>query len=219
MKQLFIIVACCAFLGYSADAQIFGGRIGFGNNSYSFDTLNIQNEMGVDTFQMTIDNKGGTIYAGVFLRIPIGFFYLEAEPMLTSFAYDTRLRNLRDENGASIMKREKFNTIDIGLTAGIRLWKALRFQGGITGQVWTNYVSEIETFQPAYNNDWEKLVRSAHAGIGLDIVNITLDFNYERTLNGLGDNLSFYNQNYNWNGQRNRFIIKLGLRISGKVEN
>ncbi len=216
MKRLTFSIVIILISIVTADAQIFGGRIGYADNQYNFDTLTIQNEMGVDTFQLSIENRGGTIYAGVFFRVPIGAFYLEAEPMLTSFSYDNRLRYLRGNNGASIVKRERFNTIDVGLTAGLRFWKTLRVQGGVTGQIWTNYISEVQDFAPEYNNDWDKLVQSVHGGIGLDIVNMTLDFNYERTLKGFGDNITFYNQSYNWNGQRNRFIVKLGVRIGGQ---
>lgn len=217
MKKLIGIVVLILSIATSADAQVFGGRIGYAYHNLSFDTLTIQNTNGIDTFQMSMDNRGGTIYAGVFYRMELGVMYLEVEPMLTSFDYYTRLRNYSDWNGGSIVKRERFNSVDIGLTAGIKLWNALRLQGGVTGQVWTNYISEVQDFIPAYNNDWEKLVRSVHGGIGLDIVNMTLDFNYERTLDGFGDNMTFYNQNYSWNGTRNRFVVKLGVRISGKT--
>ena len=197
----------------SSQAQIFGGRLGYGFNNLQFDTLTIQNQSQVDTFSISLENQGRIIYAGVFFRLPMGPFYLEAEPMLSSYEYPVRIRNLQGWNGGSVLKTERFSSADLGLSAGVKLWKFLRFQGGIRTQIWVNYDSNVSTFTPEYSNDWSKYVNSYQAGIGLDIVNMTLDFGYEKTLNGIGDNITFFGNNYALNATRERFTLKLGVRI------
>lgn len=212
----FLIVVLFLIIGSTTlEAQILGARIGRGWSSISADTLSVQNTNQVDTFQVALESGGRVIHAGLFFRMPIGPVYLELEPMLSAFEYRTRLENLQDWNGGSLMKRERFTSVDLSAGVGFMLWDALRFQGGVTGQLWANYISEVQAFTPEYKNEWDKIVQSYYVGIGLDIVNLTLDFQYENTLNGIGDNITFFGQSYMYNANRQRFTIKLGARIIG----
>lgn len=212
----FLIVALFLIIGSTTlKAQALGLRIGRGWTMMRADTLIIKNTNQIDTFQVALEKGGRNIYAGLFFRLPAGPIYFEIEPMLSSFEYRTRLEDLQEWNGGSIMKRERFTAIEVSAGIGFVCWETLRFQGGITGQLWTNYISEIQAFTPEYQNDWDKIVQSYYAGVGLDIGNVTLDFQYESTLNGIGDNMTFFGQPYSLNANRQRLTIKIGVIIVG----
>lgn len=203
----------------TVDAQIFGGRIGYAMNRVSSDSIYIQNNNGIDTFQLSMSNSTNSTLVGVFFRVPIRAFYLEVEPMFATLKYPIRIQNVQDWNGGSLVKNEKFTTFNLGLSAGFRLWESVRFQGGIRSQVWASYNSELNDYTNDYSNDWSKFVQSYHAGIGFDIVNITLDFEYERTMNGIGDNINFLGNTTSFNADRTRLSIKLGVRLISYEEN
>lgn len=197
----------------NADAQILGGRIGTAINRISSDSIYIQNNNGVDTFRLSMGNGSNSALVGVFFRIPVRAFYLEVEPMFATLSYPIRIQNVQDWNGGSLVKNEKFTTFDVGLSAGFRLWKVIRLQGGIRSQIWTNYNSELKDYTNAYSNDWSRFVQSYQAGIGFDLAQMTVDFGYERTINGIGDNVNFLGNTANFNANRSRFSIKVGVRL------
>ncbi|MGB0984805.1 MAG: hypothetical protein ACPG19_12220 [Saprospiraceae bacterium] len=211
--RLLVILFFLIIGSTAANAQIFGGRIGVATNQISSDSIYIQNNNGVDTFRLSMENGKNSTLVGVFFRMPMGAFYLEIEPMFATLNYPIRIQNLQDWNGGSLVKQERFTTFDVGLSAGFRLWKAVRFQGGIRSQIWTNYQSELNNYTNDYTNDWSRTIQSYHAGIGLDIVRVTLDFGFERTINGIGDNVSFLGNSTNFNANRNRFSVKVGVRL------
>lgn len=74
----------------------------------------------------------------------------------------------------------------------------------------------MQLLEPAYNNDWDRWTTSYFGTVGLDIVNVTLDFTYGVTAQGLGDNLTLFGNTYDWAGRRETFAVKLGIRISGR---
>lgn len=215
MKQFLITVIALFFMiTVQAQSPILGARLGYGFNHFSSDTLTIQNTAGQDTFRIWLNNSSSTNYIGFFYRIPLGPVFIEIEPLLTAFDVPVKIQNLQDWNGGSILRKERFNSLDLSLVGGVRLWEFLRLQGGMTWQYVIRYRSEVGVFSPDYTSETEQFLQSYQAGIGFDIGSLTLDFNYEKSLNGIGQAMTFFGQDYNFDANRERFIIKLGIRLS-----
>lgn len=199
----------------AAHGQI-GGRIGTAWIDLAPSTVTVQNENGIDTFDLFFDgNQGRAFFLGFNFRLPLGAFFLEAEPALARNEYSIRIQNPEWE-GSTLLRKEAFNTLDLSLMAGVRLWKTLRLQGGVAGQLTISTDSDLEEYIATYENNWSRWVESYQLGIGLDIVNVTVDFVYQNTLDGIGADFNTFGNGYTLNPSRQRFLLKLGLNLIGK---
>lgn len=197
-------------------AQTIGGRLGYGAMTLNSAPAIIQSLSGVDTFTLSLDPRSGSIYAGLFYRQPIfSFLFLEAETLLSGYDYPMTIAR-PEWNGGNITKHERIISSDISLAAGLRAFRALRVQGGVKAHYLFNAQQRMVQFEPAYSNDWDRWTTSYFGTVGLDIVNLTLDFTYGVTAQGLGDNLQLFGQGYDLAGRRETFAVKLGVRIGGR---
>ena len=216
MRLLFITLITCFTL--SSFGQTLGIKMGLGVNNYSSDTISIQNFTGQDTFNVWVDNRGITTYAGFFFRIPLKPFFIEIEPIFSNYRIPVKVQSIQDWNGGSIAKYERFTAVDLSLMFGIRIWETLRFQGGVTGQYYFSLDSELVDFSTEYSNEWEQYMQSWKVGIGLDLRKISIDINYENPLAEMGNNINFFGNDYQLNLNRRRLEIKIGLALTGALK-
>lgn len=211
MRLIFIaFIICCTLNSFG---QTVGIKMGYGFNNYTSDTINIQNFNNQDTLRTWIDNRGVTTYAGFFYRLPIEPFFIEIEPLFSTYRIPIKVQNIQDWNGGSVTQFERFTSVDLSLIFGVRVWETLRFQGGITGQYYFNLDSDMEKFSTNYSNEWEQYVQSWKVGAGIDLEKLTIEINYENPFATIGNNVNFFGKDYQLGINRKRLEVKLGFSL------
>lgn len=217
MRYSLLVLGLLLALTTSLHAQTFGGRIGYGSLTLESTPVSVQSpSTGIDTFALGLNDNSSSIYAGFFYRQPIlPFLFVEGEALMAGYDYPVTIER-PEWNGGQIIKHERMISSDLSLAAGFRLFRTIRVQGGVKGHYLFDARERMTSIEPAYQNDWDAWTTSYFGTIGLDLVNLTLDFTYGTTTQGLGDNPSAFGSSYSWSGRRETFAVKLGLRIAGR---
>ncbi|NVK27671.1 MAG: porin family protein [Flavobacteriia bacterium] len=105
-----------------------------------------------------------------------------------------------DENGQPVSQEFTQNAINLNLAPGVRVFKVLRAQAGLNGNLWLDneYAETFGRFQLGYQ-----------LGVGLDFGPLTFDIGY---------NTSFKDHDGEWNGiplstNRGELLMTVGIQF------
>ncbi len=188
MRRLYLFVGFVFLLINIINGQTpisAGIKIGFNSSKMITEIANVN--------EIQDASKNGLL-AGVFVRINLSKFYLQPEVYYAkkggSFQYTNSLN-------AIFTQQNDFNTIDIPVLVGLKLIDLkvvnLRIMAGpmvslIIGKDIKYQLNGIETsFFGSPTEDFKNKIWGIQAGMGIDVLNFTLDIKYEWGINNISD--------------------------------
>jgi hypothetical protein len=188
MRRLYLFVGFIFLLINTINGQSpisAGIKIGFNSSKMITEIANVN--------EIQDASKNGLL-AGVFVRINLSKFYLQPEVYYAkkggSFQYTNSLN-------AIFTQQNDFNTIDIPVLVGLKLIDLkvvnLRIMAGpmvslIIGKDIKYQLNGIETsFSGSPTEDFKNKIWGIQAGMGIDVLNFTLDIKYEWGINNISD--------------------------------
>lgn len=162
-----------------------GIKIGFNSSKMITEIANVN--------EIEDASKNGLL-AGVFVRINLSKFYLQPEAYFAKKGGDFQYTN---SSNAIFTQQNDFNTIDIPVLIGLKLIDLkvvnLRIMAGpmaslIIGKDIKYQLNGIETsFSGSPTENFKNTIWGIQAGMGIDVLNFTLDVKYEWGINNISD--------------------------------
>jgi hypothetical protein len=162
-----------------------GIKIGFNSSKMITEIANVN--------EIEDASKNGLL-AGVFVRINLSKFYLQPEAYFAKKGGDFQYTN---SSNAIFTQQNDFNTIDIPVLIGLKLIDLkvvnLRIMAGpmaslIIGKDIKYQLNGIETsFSGSPTENFKNTNWGIQAGMGIDVLNFTLDVKYEWGINNISD--------------------------------
>jgi hypothetical protein len=162
-----------------------GIKIGFNSSKMITEIANVN--------EIEDASKNGLL-AGVFVRINLSKFYLQPEAYFAKKGGDFQYTN---SSNAIFTQQNDFNTIDTPVLIGLKLIDLkvvnLRIMAGpmaslIIGKDIKYQLNGIETsFSGSPTENFKNTNWGIQAGMGIDVLNFTLDVKYEWGINNISD--------------------------------
>lgn len=211
-KLLFTLSFCC--LGIMAHAQSITTGLKGGLNLGS---------ARVQELNQAWQNDGLTagVHAGLFTRLQLGPLYVQPEAYYTFTQANLTKENTQSPQDVQTLDID-FHRLDVPVLVGFKIARLLRINAGPFASVLLNATGESNhpTNREEIEADVQDLYNRAawgwQAGIGVDILMLTLDARYETTVGDLSDH-DFDNAgplDYLPRGQQQQqFVISLGYKF------
>jgi hypothetical protein len=210
MRKILLVAALLAFAGgASAQFLTFGVKAGINTTTNVFKNAKLSNDEGKGYNIINNEAKVGFL-AGAYARVSIlGFF---GQPEL--YYAQSRTEISLQEIGSTTVSKEvnKLNTLNIPILFGTK-FGPFRVNAGPVATIILSNTNIVDNVS-GLDQDMDKANWGLQAGVGVDILKISLDARYETSISKLG---SAYNtasgSTVNFGSRPQQFIFTLGLKL------
>lgn len=187
-----------------------GIKAGVSSTDLSPESLLINN--GESTTKLTIAQANYGYHFGLYTRLKIANIFIEPSFLFNSSSVDYNLEeHVFDTGIINSIKSETFNNLDIPLMVGMKIG-FFRIQGGPVAHIFINSASELTAIN-GYSQKFKDATYGIQGGIGLDILKIRLDLNYETNLSNFGGDIDINGTPYQFDQRPTRLVASLGIRF------
>lgn len=205
MKQ-YTSILCLIMLSLSLSAQI---ELGVKAGVHSYDLSNIAElelKEGDLSFSLKPNSASYGFQFGLYSRVNLLGFFVEPGLLLNSskFSY-----NFSDEDVIDQVKNESFLNLDVPVVIGFPIFPFLKAKLGPVGHVHLDSSSDLVDID-GYGQTIERLKYGYLLGLGLDLINLRLEFLYEGNLSKFGDHITVNGSTFSFDKNPSRFLLNLG---------
>ncbi|MBK8624979.1 MAG: outer membrane beta-barrel protein [Saprospiraceae bacterium] len=210
MRQLLFILTLTILSLSDAFAQIeFGIKAGLSSYDLANEGIIINN--GDQNIKWNISNAGYGHHFGLYTRLSALGLYLEPALLFNSNKVSYDITTYGETGVFSIIKNEKYNTMDIPVLAGFKIG-VLRFQGGVVGHLFINSISDAVDIK-GYEQRFKTATYGWQAGTGVDIWKLRLDLLFEGNFDNFGDHITIGGHDYAFAETPSRLMLTLGYKF------
>jgi len=210
IRLIYLVVFLC-FLGQLSGQTKFGIRAGLNTTSIDPNSLLILNNNDAEELRLGLERARYGYHLGVFLQLQADFLFIQPEVWFRSNSIDYKLEDLQVGTVNTIVT-EQYQYLDIPVLLGLKLGP-LRLGCGPVGHLFINSTSDIQegNFGDDYDPRFRELTVGYIAGLGIDIWNFHIDFNYEGSFQNFGDHFYFFGERYAFDRSAARIIGTIGI--------
>lgn len=162
--------------------------------------------------QLSVADAKYGFHFGLYTRVSFLGIYVEPAFLFNSSNVDYNLdEGFFDSGIISTIRSETYNNLDIPLMIGCKLG-FFRVQAGPVAHIFLNSASELTSID-GYSQKFKDASYGLQAGIGLDILKIRLDVNYEANLSKFGDHINIDGTDFDFDERPGRLVASLGIRF------
>ncbi len=210
MRQLLFILTLTILSLSDAFAQIeFGIKAGLSSYDLANEGIIINN--GDQNIKWNLSNAGYGHHFGLYTRLSALGLYLEPALLFNSNKVSYDITTYGETGVFSIIKNEKYNTMDIPVLAGFKIG-VLRFQGGVVGHLFINSISDAVDIK-GYEQRFKTATYGWQAGTGVDIWKLRLDLLFEGNFDNFGDHITIGGHDYAFAETPSRLMLTLGYKF------
>ena len=207
-KSFFVLFMMISTLSFSQFEM--GIKAGLSSTDLSPESLLLND--GEKTTKLTITQANYGYHFGLYTRLQIANIFIEPSFLFNSTSVDYDLEEQIFDTGiVNSIKSETFNNLDIPLMVGMKIG-FLRIQGGPVAHIFINSASELTAIN-GYSQKFKDATYGIQGGIGLDILKIRLDLNYETNLSNYGGDIDVNGNTYQFDQRPTRLVATLGIRF------
>ena len=207
MKKAFLLLVVISLFA-AANAQIkFGVKGGVNSSTIKMDDI-ITVTQGVEEYSLEgIKTASIGFHAGLMTRVTFFGVFIQPELYFSSTGGEVEVTDLITQD-VSIRKME-FKKLDIPVLAGFKFGPARVNAGPVASIIINSKADLIET--AGYEEKLKGASFGYQAGVGIDILSISLDVRYEGNLSKLGDGVNIGGNDYEFDSRNPQFIFSLGI--------
>jgi len=211
MTRIICIVVFSCFLSSVQALFEFGLKAGVSSLDLADNAINISNNQN-STLSLAVSESNYGYHFGVYSRVSFLGIYVEPALLFNSSQVNYNIsEQIFDEEVVEITKSEKYEKLDIPLLVGYKLG-FFRVQGGPVAHLHLNSVSELTDIN-GYGQKFKDATYGYQLGVGLDILKVRLDLNYEGNLSNYGDHIVVDGQEFSFGESPARLVASLGYRF------
>jgi hypothetical protein len=210
MRKILLVAALLAFAGgASAQFLTFGVKAGINTTTNVFKNAKLSNDEGKGYNIINNEAKVGFL-AGAYARVSILGFFVQPELYYAQSRTEISLQEI----GSTTVSKEvnKLNTLNIPILFGTK-FGPFRVNAGPVATIILSNTNIVDNVS-GLDQDMDKANWGLQAGVGVDILKISLDARYETSISKLG---SAYNtasgSTVNFGSRPQQFIFTLGLKL------
>jgi hypothetical protein len=211
MRKFLLIAVLLAFAGgASAQFLTFGLKAGINTTTDVFKNVRLSNDNGQTGYDIINNQAKVGFLAGAYARVSVLGFFVQPELYYAQSSTEITLQQIGSTNVSKEVN--KLNTMNIPILFGTK-FGPFRVNAGPVATIMlssTNIVDNVSGLK----QDMDKANWGLQAGVGLDILKISLDARYETGISKLG---SAYNtttgSKVNFGSRPQQFIFTLGLKL------
>ncbi|MFT6338124.1 MAG: hypothetical protein ACI86M_001733 [Saprospiraceae bacterium] len=209
MKKIFFgLLMMLSTLSYSQFE--LGIKTGISSTDLSPKSILINN--GGNEITLSIQEANYGFHFGLYTRVTFANIFIEPAFLFNSTSVDYNLsEEIFDTGIISSIRSESYNNLDIPLMVGIKIGP-LRIQGGPVAHIFLNSASDLTSIS-GYSQKFKDASYGLQGGIGLDILKVRLDINYETNLTLFGDHINIDGQPYDFDQRPGRLVASIGVRF------
>lgn len=194
----------------SLHAQIeFGVKTGLSSIDLADKSIILGDE---NNTEITVADAGYGIHFGLYSRVSLLNLYIEPALLFNSSTVDYNLKEeVFDEGVINTIRSESYNKLDIPVMVGMKMG-FFRFHGGPVAHLHLNSASELTAIN-GYAQKFKEATYGFQAGVGLDILKLRIDVNYESNLSKFGDHINVGGQDFSFDDRPARLVASLGFRF------
>jgi hypothetical protein len=201
----FLLLLCniCVF------AQLrFGVKGGIGTYDLGVNDA-IKIVQGGNEFLLNVQDAKYGYHIGLVLQAKLSSFILQPEIVFNSNSVDY---GFGQSNGGSPQPfTEKYQNLDIPILMGLKAGP-LRLMAGPVAHYFLSSSSELFEFEN-YAQKFKELSYGWQAGIGLDFLNLMIDFRYEGNFSKFGSHITFSGAQYSFSNTPARLLASIAVTI------
>ncbi len=204
--KLVFLLTCIIVFHTSTSAQINPGiKFGVSTPDINPKDFVVRDGQGVDYYHIFVEKAYYGIHGGAFVQIQMGGFFIQPEVLYNS----TRVSYRIDSLFASRVFTDSYKNIDFPLMLGLKSG-AVRLGGGPVGHLFFDNDSGFNDYE-GFDAVVEDLTWGWQAGLGLDFWKLHIDLRYEGNFSKVGDNITFFGEEFDFATDNNRIIASLGF--------
>ena len=208
--KLFSIIWILFLFENLALSQVRPGiKFGVSTPQISPQDIIVTDEQGIEQYRISVDSKRYGVHAGIFIQMQLGAFFLQPELTYNSSSIEYDLDSLQ-KGGATNHFRETYSQLDFPFLLGLKAG-SFRIGGGPVGHIFIDNSGGFVDYQPDFRAVPESLTWGWQAGLGLDFWKLHIDLRYEGNDAELGDYITFFGKEYDFNTRNNRILASLGF--------
>lgn len=210
MKTFFfsIVLVCSSYFAFGQFE--LGVKLGASSSQLSEQTIFAPN--GNDEVEISIADVPYGFHFGLYSRIKIFNIYLEPALLFNSSTVDYNIQEeIFDTGVVNTIRSETFNNLDIPLLVGMK-FGFFRIQAGPVAHIFISSASELTAIE-GYAQKVDEASFGLQGGIGIDILRVRLDFNYETNLSRFGDHITIGGQEFSFDDRPTRFVASMGIKF------
>lgn len=203
---------CLLFMSLTAYGQLeFGLRAGVSSVDLADSELILAN--GQDqNLSVAVSDASYGFHFGVYSRLSLLGIYIEPAVLFNSSNVDYTLREqIFDTEVTETIVSEKYEKLNIPIMLGYKLG-FLRLQGGPVAHIHLNNISELTDID-GYSEKAKSATYGYQLGVGLDILKVRLDLNYEGNLSSYTDHISIDGEEYSFAENPARIVASIGYKF------
>ncbi len=209
LVYLFLALFCSLSHSLAAQQLRFGLRAGV--SAAAKPTLAEEIEYQSKSYKVSVADIPVGIHLGVMMQARAKHWVFQPEVIFHSTRTDYQLSEVFSSETFESIRQERFSHLEVPLMVAYR-WGPLRLQGGPSGRILIASSSEFEGVAD-YVNDIENYTIGYQAGIGLDILRVSLDVKYDGSFKGLGSNIQLGGEQLSFNNAAGRTYASLGIML------
>lgn len=207
-KSFFILFMLTSTLAFSQFE--LGIKTGLSSTELSPESIFIDNDG--NTTELSIAQANYGFHFGLYTRVTVANIFIEPSFLFNSSSVDYNLdEQIFDTGIISTIKSETYNNLDIPLMVGMKMG-FFRIQGGPVAHIFINSASELTAIN-GYSQKFKDATYGFQGGIGLDILKIRIDLNYETNLSRFGGDIDINGVPYQFDQRPARLVASLGIKF------
>jgi hypothetical protein len=210
MKKL-IVILLAVLIAIPAFSQVqFGLKAGLSTTNVSMDDLKTLSSGDTDYTVEALKSANYGFHGGAFLRVSFFGLYVQPELLFASRTDEYSIIDL-DNPATEIIKKQKFNRIDIPVMLGVK-FGPIRLNAGPSARVLINSPGDLID-NPDLEARYNDLTIGYQAGLGVDILKkLTIDLRYEGSLQKYQTQIeNASGTKFELDDRPNAFLLSLGI--------
>ena len=211
MKKIVLLSLLCTLIFSEVSSQLeVGVKVGLHSTDLAAQGISVFDQQN-GSFNLFLQDADYGVHFGLYSRVHLLGIFIEPGLLFNSSGVTYRIDEFDEGGVISIFKNERFNSLDIPLMVGFK-FLIFRIYGGPVAHLHINSSSEVFDIG-GYEQRFRDASYGWQAGIGLDIMKLRFQLNYEGNFTAFGDHLSFNGNNYSFSDAPARLIATLGIRL------
>lgn len=208
MKNLFLALGLSLICAANTYGQFaFGLKGGIATHLDHPDQIIVQNEGAGNDYTLSIEKQPVGYQFGAFLRVGTPIF-IQPEVVFNSNHTDYRVTQT---NGSDVIKREKFQNLDIPVLVGIGAGP-IKVHTGPVGHYFLRSTSELTDID-GYEAKFKDLTWGWQFGAGLGFGRLGVEARYEANFNKAGNHINFFGDEYHFSKNPSRLMVGLTVKL------
>jgi len=204
----FFLLSLLLVAGMKTDAQVRPGvKFGVSTPDVHPKDIIIRDEQGIEYYRIIVKDAKYGIHGGAFLQIQLGGFFLQPEILYNSTKVEYRIDSI-PSNSQDVFT-DTYRNVDFPLMIGLKSGP-VRIGGGPVGHLYIDSDSGFSKYE-GFNAFVEDLTWGWQAGVGLDVWKLHVDLRYEGNFSKLGDQITFFDKEFDFATNNNKMIASLGF--------